>query len=92
LQSAGALKGSFPLVSIIMSMRNSAPTVGAAVRSVLMQTLHDWELTSTMVLPTGAARPDYVLILPWNLRQEIVQQINQIPDWAGQFIIPVLSL
>jgi len=33
-----------PLVSIIMSMRNSAPTVGAAVRSVLMQTLHDWEL------------------------------------------------
>jgi SAM-dependent methyltransferase len=34
-------------------------------------------------------RPDYVLILPWNLRQEIVQQINQIPDWAGQFIIPV---
>jgi glycosyltransferase involved in cell wall biosynthesis len=33
-----------PLVSIIMSMRNSAPTVGAAVRSVLMQTLRDWEL------------------------------------------------
>jgi glycosyltransferase involved in cell wall biosynthesis len=27
-----------------MSMRNSAPTVGAAVRSVLMQTLHEWEL------------------------------------------------
>ncbi|MBB4361488.1 hypothetical protein GGD65_002510 [Bradyrhizobium sp. CIR18] len=34
-------------------------------------------------------RPDYVLILPWNLRQEIVQQISQIPDWTGQFIIPV---
>lgn len=34
-------------------------------------------------------RPDYVLILPWNLRQEIVQQVNQIPDWNGQFIIPV---
>ena len=33
-----------PLVSIIVSMRNSAPTVGAAVRSVLMQTLRDWEL------------------------------------------------
>jgi glycosyltransferase involved in cell wall biosynthesis len=33
-----------PLVSVIMSMRNSAPTVGAAVRSVLMQTLRDWEL------------------------------------------------
>src|SRR6185312_9384284 len=33
-----------PLVSIIMSMRNSAPTVGPALRSVLMQTLRDWEL------------------------------------------------
>lgn len=33
-----------PLVSVIMSMRNSAPTVGAAIRSVLMQTLREWEL------------------------------------------------
>jgi glycosyltransferase involved in cell wall biosynthesis len=33
-----------PVVSVIMSMRNSAPTVGAAVRSVVMQTLRDWEL------------------------------------------------
>ena len=33
-----------PIVSVIMSMRNSASTVGAAVRSVLMQTLRDWEL------------------------------------------------
>lgn len=37
----------------------------------------------------ASRRPDYVLILPWNLRQEIVEQINQIPNWAGQFIIPV---
>src|SRR6185437_5833210 len=33
-----------PLVSVIMSMRNSAATVDAAVRSVLQQTLQDWEL------------------------------------------------
>jgi glycosyltransferase involved in cell wall biosynthesis len=33
-----------PVVSVIMSMRNSASTVGAAVRSILMQRLHDWEL------------------------------------------------
>jgi glycosyltransferase involved in cell wall biosynthesis len=33
-----------PAVSIIMSMRNSASTVGAAVRSVLMQTQRDWEM------------------------------------------------
>lgn len=37
----------------------------------------------------ASRRPDYVLILPWNLRQEIVQQINESPDWTGQFIIPV---
>jgi SAM-dependent methyltransferase len=34
-------------------------------------------------------RPDYVLILPWNLREEIVAQLKQIPRWTGQFIIPV---
>jgi hypothetical protein len=34
-------------------------------------------------------RPDYVLILPWNLREEIVAQINQFPNWTGLFIIPV---
>ncbi|WP_315831429.1 glycosyltransferase family A protein [Bradyrhizobium prioriisuperbiae] len=33
-----------PLVSIILSMRNSAATIGAAVRSVQLQTLRDWEL------------------------------------------------
>jgi glycosyltransferase involved in cell wall biosynthesis len=33
-----------PLVSVIMSMRNSAATVGAAVRSVRLQSLRDWEL------------------------------------------------
>ena len=34
-------------------------------------------------------RPDYVLILPWNLREEIVAQINQLPEWKGRFIVPV---
>ena len=34
-------------------------------------------------------RPDYVLILPWNLQEEIVTQINRFPGWAGRFIIPV---
>jgi glycosyltransferase involved in cell wall biosynthesis len=33
-----------PVVSVIMSMRNGASTVGAAVRSVIMQSLRDWEL------------------------------------------------
>jgi SAM-dependent methyltransferase len=34
-------------------------------------------------------RPDYVLVLPWNLREEIVAQLNRLPDWTGRFIIPV---
>jgi 2-polyprenyl-3-methyl-5-hydroxy-6-metoxy-1,4-benzoquinol methylase len=32
-------------------------------------------------------RPDYVLILPWNLRDEIVQQMAHIGDWGGQFLV-----
>lgn len=35
------------------------------------------------------ARPDYVLILPWNLRDEIIRQLDYIRDWGGQFVIPI---
>lgn len=34
-------------------------------------------------------RPDYVLILPWNLRDEIVQTMAHIRDWGGQFVVPI---
>ena len=34
-------------------------------------------------------RPDYVLILPWNLKDEIVGQMAAIRDWGGQFILPL---
>ena len=36
-----------------------------------------------------ASKPDYVLILPWNLRREIVQQMRRIGDWGGKFIVPI---
>jgi C-methyltransferase C-terminal domain/Putative zinc binding domain/Methyltransferase domain len=36
-----------------------------------------------------AARPDYVLILPWNLRDEIMQQLNHVREWGGRFIVPI---
>jgi hypothetical protein len=35
------------------------------------------------------ARPDYVLILPWNLKHEIVQQMRHIGEWGGRFVIPI---
>lgn len=35
------------------------------------------------------ARPDYVLILPWNFKDEIVKQMSVIREWGGQFVVPI---
>jgi len=37
-------------------------------------------------------RPDYVLILPWNLREEITTQLSYIREWEGQFVVPIPRL
>ena len=37
-------------------------------------------------------RPDYVLILPWNLKDEIVKQMSHIRTWGGRFVIPIPSV
>lgn len=34
-------------------------------------------------------RPDFVLILPWNIREEIVAQMDHIKEWGGRFIVPI---
>ncbi len=34
-------------------------------------------------------RPDYVLILPWNLRDEIIAQLSYVREWGGQFVVPI---
>jgi hypothetical protein len=34
-------------------------------------------------------KPDYVLILPWNLRDEITTQLAHIRSWGGRFIVPI---
>jgi SAM-dependent methyltransferase len=34
-------------------------------------------------------RPDFVVVLPWNLKDEIVQQLHFIREWGGQFVIPI---
>jgi glycosyltransferase involved in cell wall biosynthesis len=48
-----------PVVSVIMSMRNGASTVGAAVRSVRMQTLCDWEM---IVIDDGSSDRSSTLV------------------------------
>jgi len=37
-------------------------------------------------------KPDYVLILPWNIKDEVVVQTGYIRDWGGRFVIPIPSL
>jgi len=39
-------------------------------------------------------RPDFVIILPWNLKQEIIEQLAYIRDWGGQFVtvVPLVEI
>ena len=37
-------------------------------------------------------RPDYVLVLPWNLREEISRQLGYIGSWGGQLVFPIPEL
>jgi C-methyltransferase C-terminal domain len=38
------------------------------------------------------AKPDYVLILPWNLKDEIITQMSVVRSWGGQFVVPIPRL
>jgi len=38
------------------------------------------------------ARPDYVVLLPWNLRTELVEQLDYVRDWVGRFVTAVPAL
>ena len=37
-------------------------------------------------------RPDYIIILPWNLKDEIVEQLSYVRDWGAQFVVPIPEL
>ena len=37
-------------------------------------------------------KPDYVLILPWNLKTEIMTQLQYIREWGGRFVVPIPEL
>jgi C-methyltransferase C-terminal domain/Putative zinc binding domain/Methyltransferase domain len=34
-------------------------------------------------------KPDYVVILPWNLKEEIMEQLQFIREWGGRFVVPI---
>ena len=37
-------------------------------------------------------KPDYVIILPWNLKDEITKQLHYINEWGGRFVVPIPKL
>ena len=37
----------------------------------------------------ATTRPDYVLILPWNLREEIMDQLAYVREWGCKFVVPI---
>ena len=37
-------------------------------------------------------KPDYILILPWNLKREIMDQLSYIRKWGGKFVVPIPQL
>lgn len=34
-------------------------------------------------------KPDYILILPWNIKDEIIEQMDYIREWKGKFVVPI---
>lgn len=38
------------------------------------------------------SKPDLIIILPWNIKEEIMQQLSYIRKWSGRFVIPIPNL
>src|SRR5436190_2385146 len=38
------------------------------------------------------SKPDYIVILPWNLKQEILDQLDYVRNWGGRFVLPLPDL
>ena len=92
--SPGKAESRRPLVSVIMSMRNSAATVAAAVRSIQSQTLQDWEL---IVVDDGSTDDSFAVVAAFDdhriklIREEasagLATRLNQAVDLSrGEFI------
>jgi hypothetical protein len=40
----------------------------------------------------AADRPDYIVVLPWNLRPELTAQLAYVREWGGRLVFPIPSL
>jgi hypothetical protein len=40
----------------------------------------------------AADKPDYVLVLPWNLRSELTEQLSYVGEWGGRLVFPIPTL
>ncbi|MGR3174500.1 MAG: methyltransferase domain-containing protein [Candidatus Scalindua sp.] len=38
------------------------------------------------------SKPDFVIILPWNIKQEIIEQLNYVKEWGAKFVVPIPKL
>mgnify|MGYP005841271139 CR=1 FL=1 len=34
-------------------------------------------------------KPDYLVVLPWNIKEEVVEQMTHIREWGGRFVVPI---
>ena len=37
-------------------------------------------------------KPDFIIILPWNLKEEIIEQLSYAKEWNAKFVIPIPEL
>ena len=35
------------------------------------------------------SKPDYILILPWNFKDEIMVQLDDVREWGAKFVVPI---
>ncbi|HEY7217816.1 MAG TPA: class I SAM-dependent methyltransferase [Candidatus Binatia bacterium] len=48
--------------------------------------------THIPILPPATideTKPDYILILPWNIKDEIIEQLAHVRDWGARFVVPI---
>lgn len=96
LRDEGATIAAYGAAGKGMTMLNYCGIRGDLIDFVADRNTYKWGRycpgVHVPVLPPEAIderRPDYVLILPWNLRDEISAQLAHIRDWGGKFIVPI---